>query len=241
MSARKLAELVPKEEVPKRIGTFVGIVVLGFLLWPLLSGPYTSAFQASANAVVGSLTFGKGGHALFLPMPEQERADTGRDASWDAPVELSIEGIEKKHVVSVNPRRLAYVPWLCFAALVVAAPLRRPGKASCLAIGSAILAPIAFVSLWIIVAWLFARVPGLVYDLDGWQKTLLNLSYEAFVTPLGNKFVLPVLLAAGLVLWQLARESGRAEPSEARNRANQTVGRARAPARKPARPRRQRS
>jgi hypothetical protein len=199
-------ELALRGPLAKRIGTFVVVVILGFVLWPLLSDAYTSSFQASANALLGGMRFGKGGHALFLPASNQQAASTGRDASWEAPVELSIEGVEKKHVVSVNPRRLAYLPWFCFAALVAATPLRASAKAKCLLVGSALLGLIALVSVWVIIAWIFARVPGLVYDLESWERTLLDLSYEAFVTPMGNKFVLPLILAVGLVLWQMARE-----------------------------------
>jgi hypothetical protein len=238
MSGRKRPELL--REIARRIGSFALVLGLGFALWPVLSAPFTVAFRATANAVVGAARFGKGGHALFLSAAPRQHESTGRDTSWDAPLELGIEGVEKKHVVSVNPRRIAFIPWLCFAALVAAAPLRRSAKLKCLALGSTLLALAALASVWIIIAWIFARVPGLVYDLESWQRALLDLAYEALVTPMGNKFVLPLLLAAGLVLWQM-REQASAGSEPAGLEDDEVVPAASlAVARRPANPRRAR-
>lgn len=190
------------------VAIFAVVLSLGWLAWPLLHPGFTGGFQSLASVVLGSLEFGDGGHAEFLRTKRERRQGTDQDASWDASVRLSIDGVPKAHVIAINPRRLAYLPLLFFVAFLGALQLPARRTAEFLLTGAPILLSVALISVWIMFAWLFARVPGLVYDLTPWQSSLLHLSYEGFVTPIANKFILPLLLALGLVSLQARRARG---------------------------------
>jgi hypothetical protein len=69
-------------------------------------------------------------------------------------------------------------------------------------LGAPLLLLIAVGSVWITIAWLFARVPGLVYDFAPWQRSALHLLYEGFVTPIANKFIVPLLLALAFAFFR---------------------------------------
>jgi hypothetical protein len=115
---------------------------------------------------------------------------------------LSIEGIEKAHSIALNPRRLLYVPLCTLLACVLAMPLPNAARRRALACGSLILVGISLSSVWLIAAFLFAQVPGLVYELSPAESSLLRLLYEGWITPLSNKFIVPLLLAYALFAWQ---------------------------------------
>jgi hypothetical protein len=198
----------------RRLALAALIMLAGWALWPSCARPFSAAFRAAANGSLGATTFGRGGHAAFLPASRTvARPSSSRvEASWDTAVELRIDGVDKRHRVRMNPRRLAYLPLCLFAALVLAARLAPRRKAICLLPGLLALIVVAHASVWITVSWLFARVPGLVYDLSGFESALLAFAYEALVTSPANKFVCPILLAAALVVWQRSRALSRRIP-----------------------------
>lgn len=187
-----------RRRLATRVGAFALVFGVGLGLEAELGGALASGFVELAQASIGGLRFGRGGRAKFERAPNR-RATQDAAGSWDTRVELSIEGVFARHRVALNPRRLAYLPCIFFVACIGTAPLPLGRKASCVLFGLALLALLALASLWIIVAWIFAQVPGLVYDLSPLQRFALNLGYEGFVTPIGNKFVIPVVLAVLLV------------------------------------------
>jgi hypothetical protein len=226
------------------IATFLLVLVLGWFAWPIVGFGFSSAFQGVASLALGDVEFGRGGHAEFLGARRTQPDQTvEKDESWNARVALSIEGVTQRHTISVNPRRLAYLPLLFFTAFLLAAPLPARRRVHGLTLGYATLLAIALISLWITIAWLFARVPGLVYDLSAWQGSLLHVLYEGFVTPIANKFIVPLALGVAFVSFhrrqtaQARVELPPAEPTAASVRKQPTHGSARA---RPARRRRKR-
>jgi hypothetical protein len=184
----------------------LAIVAAGLLAWTVVQSGFGSLFSGAANVALGDHVFGRGGHATFVSGQPARAGGLDDDASWDTSVRLSIDGVPESQAVRVNPRRLAFLPLLFLTALICAAPLPARRRLICLAAGAGVITIVALASLWIIVAWLFARVPGLVYELSPFQQHTLDFAYEAFVTSIGLKFVIPLLLAAALVLWQRGRE-----------------------------------
>jgi len=177
------------------------LALVGWWFSPAVGPGFSRAFATTAGMTLGALEYGAGGHARFAQPGSEPSTPSEHDRSWDMPIELSIDGVETVHRVSVNPRRLAFLPSLLFMALIVGAPLCFRDKLRGLAIGLPLLWVSALGSVWITVAWLFARVPRLVYDLSHWQSRALDLAYEGLVTSLANKFIIPVLLAVGLGVW----------------------------------------
>jgi hypothetical protein len=183
------------------------------LSWPLLRAPAEAVFRGAATAVLGELTFGMGGHVVF--MPAKPRAASERfddDDSWSTRVELRIDGADDRHGIRMNARRLLYLPCVILAALVLASPLSWRRKAVAFALGAVLLVASALLSAWLTAAWLFARVPGLVYELTELEQSMLNFGYEAWVTALGNRYLAPIVLAVALVL-ALMRGDAPAPPA----------------------------
>lgn len=207
-SARSLARRSLRTLILRGLVNAAAVVLVGLLAWPIVRPAFSVIFESSANAVLGSTTFGSGGHARFTSV-SRRNAHQGSgldDNSWDTAVRLSVAGLSETNVITINPRRLAYLPILFFLAAVTSAPLSPRRKMVCLATGAPVVVLVAAASVWITVAWLFARVPGLVYQLSPAWQTALDVGYEAFVTSIGNKYVIPLILAAALVVWQLRAE-----------------------------------
>lgn len=184
----------------RRLGLGLAVALSGVALWPLLGGAADATFRAVANETVGDLTFGSGGHVAFHPAAAHLVTTAGDDASWSTQVERRIDGVEPRNRIRINARRLLYLPCVILAAIVLASALPPRRKAVALGIGGAILMFAALASSWLLSAWLFARVPGLVYDLSSFEARALGFGYEAWATALGNRFVAPVFVGAALVL-----------------------------------------
>jgi hypothetical protein len=198
---------LPPAQLSRRALVILALVfALGLPAWSVLAAQFAYGFRALCALSLAPLTFGEGGHVQFvmaLPARSLERAD-----SWDVSMVLGIEGVTATHSVALNSRRLLYLPLLTLLACVVAAPfpLSKRQRAIAGLVGAALLALIALLAVWVIAAFLFAKVPGLVYTLTPWQHGALRLAYEGWVTPLTNKFVMPILLAGGLLAWQSQRQ-----------------------------------
>ncbi|MFT3927726.1 MAG: hypothetical protein QM778_34685 [Myxococcales bacterium] len=169
---------------------FTVVLLLGLWIWQPLRPPLTQAFSHLANVTLGELTLGSGGHIDVQPA----RATSQEISSWDTVLTLRVEGIAQAHSVRVNPRRLLYLPVTVLVALVMAVPFEPRRRWRALALGLPVLAMSALVCVWITAAWVFSRVPDLVYPAS--QAAWVAWLYESWVTPLANKFLLPLALMA---------------------------------------------
>lgn len=182
---------------------FVATLLLALAAWPLLAGLFSALFRGLCSLVLSPLSFGHGGHVAFT----QGAQATGleRAASWDTHMVLRIEGVAKAHSIALNPRRLLYLPLSTLLACVLAMPLPNAARRRASAVGALVLLVLALASVWLVAAFLFAQVPGLVYELSPLESSLLRVLYEGWVTPLSNKFMVPLLLGYALFAWQRAK------------------------------------
>lgn len=187
----------------RRAALACSVALAGVLSWPVLGGASEATLRTASNGLIGRLTFGQGGHAAFRRVTERKvarRPAYDDDASWSTHVELRIDGFDDRSRVRINARRLIYLPCVTLAALVLASPLSWRRKALALALGFWLLIGAALLSVWLMVAWLFALVPGLVYDLSAFERLALDFGYEALVTALGNRYITPLVIAVVLIL-----------------------------------------
>jgi hypothetical protein len=235
-------------EMVARLALLIG---LGLAPWPGLRKLSDGAFCGLANAALRHIEFGDdralgyGSARLILAERRGEtRADDG--PQWDARLRLQVSGVSQVQEVYVSPRRTAFVPAWLLLSLVLSAPLSVRRKLCCLAAGIPLVLAAAVAAVATTATWLFSQVPGLVYAGTAAQRTAIELAYRALVVPTANRFILPLLLAIALVIWQFPRTTGAAGtlPSRVSNRAFAlpTAGRSRARARRrrsdPLRPKR---
>ncbi len=187
---------------------FVATLLVGFLIWPWVSGTCSALLRALCTLALEPLEFGRGGHVAFSAA--SGAAGLERAASWDVRMVLGIQGVAKTHAVALNARRLFYLPLLTLLASVLALPLPGAARGRALLVGLPILITLALSTVWLTAVFLFARVPELVYSLSPLESALLRVGYEGFATPLTTKFMLPLLLAYGLFVWQSRRASSEA-------------------------------
>lgn len=193
-------------------------LLFGLLLWSVAGELFSAAFRAVAGLAFRTLEFGNGGHAELVPSYPAQAVSAARDETWNVQVLLSVDGIAKTHAVTINPRRLLFLPWLLLSALFAATAMHIRAKLIGFAVGSVCLLGNALVSLWIMIAWLFARVPGLVYTLADWQLTTLHILYEGYVTPMANKLIVPLFLwVISVLLYRTFSAHSADSPSDARS------------------------
>jgi hypothetical protein len=177
------------------------------LLWPWFEACVAQSLRWSCSLLLSPLSFGAGGHVDFV----SAAAHTGleRAASWDLRMLLRIDEVAQTHALALNPRRLLALPIASYLLCVGAAPATWAQKRRALALGLPLLWLLALLSVWLVAVYLFAQVEGLVYSLTPGQAAVLRVLYEGWVTPLANKFIVPLVLAALL----LARP-GRPRPQD---------------------------
>jgi hypothetical protein len=219
----------PAQARLRALAVFAALLLAGGCAGWLCAGAFAQLFRALCTLALSPLTFGEGGHVQFvaaLPSQSLERA-----TSWDVSMVLGIDGVKATHAIALNPRRLLYLPLLTLFACVLAAPLSLSWRARrrALLAGTTILTLIALLSVYLIAVFLFAKVPGLVYTLAPWQSSALRVAYEGWVTPLSNKFVLPLLLAAALLAWFGSRAESRASTQRRADASADSCREARAP------------
>ncbi len=193
------------DAVTLRFAAALALVITALLFWPVLERPTAASFRSVVGAALEPWTFGKGGHVVLIPAAHPH-ATVSAAASWDTQLELHIDGVEQRHRVALNPRRLCFLPGLLCSAVIVASPVSWRRKGLCIALSTITVMLLAIANVWMIAAWLFARVPGLIYDPSAWQRTMLDFGYEALVTSLATKFIAPVGVTIAIVMWQVAAE-----------------------------------
>jgi len=175
----------------------VALLGVGVGCLALLGPSLSEGFCDAANALLRLWTFGQGGHAALVAAPLRAGIDADANATWDATLLLSIDGVPQVQRLLVNPRRLFFLPLVVFSALTFAlAP--RPGALYRWLFGASMLAAFAVGSLGWTAAWVFMRVPGLVYTPGAAATRLVHLVYEGLVAPPSAKLLLPVALAFAL-------------------------------------------
>jgi hypothetical protein len=170
------------------------------------------------NAALGGIAFGRGGHVHLAPgdtLPNGRRVEG--EVTTDCMMEMTLAGRRGHAIHGLSARRDAYLPLLIVVAVLVAAslgwrtPLRR------VLIGVAAEAAVIVASLWLFVVWDFAiglRVGG-VYALSGSGLRVLDLSFRMLLLPPGNRFIVPLLIAAAIAGPRIARAAAPQEQDQA--------------------------
>src|SRR5262249_2590202 len=153
---------------------------------------FSIGFARLGGAVLEPLRFGAHGHVQFQGL---QKGATERDAdrSWNARIALGMEGETDTVPIFVNPRRLAYLPLLCFAAAIGVLPLPLRRRALCLVCGVPVLLAVALGSVWVTLALIFARVPEVGFAPGPLGERALELAADGLVGQLGLKFALPLV------------------------------------------------
>lgn len=195
------------------------------LAWPSFEQGVAQLLRGLCTLVLSPLRFGQGGHVEFLA--SQLQTDVERAATWDLRMMLRIEGVAQVHSIALNSRRLLALPLASFGLVVAAVPVRWPRKRWALGLAVPLLSLLAVSSVWLVAVFLFSQVEGLVYSLSPTQAALLRLGYEGWVTPLANKFIVPLLLAALLLAWpeRSRRSESAQEPASSQDQADLAASR----------------
>jgi len=179
-------------------GLFVATLLLGGWPRPWVRAGFSRAYATIANPVLGTLTFGQGGHASLAP--EGKTAVSGAAIEQDARLSLTVDGFEGELPFGLSLRRDAYLPCLLLIALLAGAPLAARRKVLCLAVGTGAVLVLSLVCVALTAAWLFHTQLQGVYQrgtMGGWA---LDVMAGTLLLPPSNRFVLPLALGAVLVL-----------------------------------------
>lgn len=139
------------------------------------------------------------------------------DASWDTSLRLAIPDLGELDHVVLNLRRSSYIPLLGFVAVVVAAPLAVRRRLRVIALGVPLLLVYSFLCTWGTAHWLLLRIPGIAREASTPFCTFIDLVYRALIVPESNRYIVPLLCAALLIVWQgaLPEEPQGGKPSDA--------------------------
>jgi hypothetical protein len=186
--------------------SFVLVLLVAGPPWPPVRRGFASAYCAVINSLLGSLTFGKGGH---IHLSAGDTAPDGRrpqgEVSTDSTMVMSIVGYRGSAVHGLSARRDGYLPLVVVLAAIAAAPLARRAKLRCLLAGALIETAVIVASIWLFVVWDFAVGLGVagIYDLSPFARDGLDLAFRALLLPPGNRFIIPLLIVTALA-WAAA-------------------------------------
>ena len=200
---------------------FVALLLAGAWPWPRARMAFGTGYSAFANLLLETVSFGNGGHARLQAAAPTTVRRPGEQVTSDAKLELTVDGHTGHLDFGLNLRRDAYLPLLIFAAAVTAAPLGRRRKLRGLLVGLAVVALFSLLSIYLLVLWLFSHQLRGVYPADPWFGPGVDLLFRLWLLPPGNRFVVPMLVAATIIVTQLRatmREQPAALPDASRPR-----------------------
>jgi hypothetical protein len=182
----------------------LGLVVV-LVRWPGVTEGFSAGYRWVANHVLlDHVTFGAIGRARFRA-PTSAEFGTGRNVETDAVMVLRLEGFPAEQTVSMSVRRDAYLPLAIFIVTVLPSPLSWRRKARCLAIGTPVMFLLVLGCLWLATFWIFTREVPVLFNFPARDKAALDFFAHALLMPPDNRFLVPLVLAIGLCLWQSRR------------------------------------
>lgn len=212
-----------------RTGLRVGVAValLVGCAWPLpgVVLGFSRIYCPLANVVLSNLTFGERGHARMVPLSRIERRD-GDNVTADARVSLTVDGFEGELPLGVSLRRDVYLPLLLALLVIALSALSLRRRLACGAIAAVTVLGAGVAANALVAAWTFATQLRGLYPPGTAHRRFLELAYSALLSPPGNRFIAPLLLGVGLVLWQGARsqQASHRELTRQRDCSNPVAG-----------------
>ena len=191
-----------------RIGLRVGLAVALFFAcaWPLpgVMLGFSRIYCPLANVVLSRLTFGERGHVRMVPLSQIQRRDRD-NVTADALVSLTVDGFQGELPLGVSLRRDVYLPLLLALLVIALTGLSLPRRLVRAVIAASVVLGAGVAANGLVAAWTFATQLRGVYPPGAAHRRFLELAYSALLSPPGNRFIAPILLGGGLVLWQRLR------------------------------------
>jgi hypothetical protein len=187
---------------------FGAVMLVGGWPWPGVARAFSALYCPLGNLFVAHQTFGRGGHARLAPLDKIERRSSD-NVTADASIALTVDGFEGDMRMGVSLRRDAYLPLLLGIALIVAAPLAMRPRLRSLAVVVPVLLLWTMAVFELLVTWTFATQLRGIYASSPLQLRLVDLAYGALLAPPGNRFIAPIALAIGTIIWQGRRSEKR--------------------------------
>jgi hypothetical protein len=187
---------------------FIVIVVVAG--WPHrgLRAAATEVFSSLANPILAELRFGElKGTAQLRPAPVVDVRRPGEHVTSDAVLALGVEGYEEEMPFGVNLRREFYLPLVIFSAAVIAAPFSLRRRAMAFALGFPLALVLCLGSLYVTICWLFAYQAPRIFPLSPGMLTLLDTVVGTFLMPTATRFIVPLLIAIGMLAVVRARDA----------------------------------
>jgi len=183
---------------------FAALMLVGGWPWPGVARAFSALYCPMGNLFVAHQTFGRGGHARLAPLDKIERRSSD-NVTADASIALSVDGFQGDMRMGVSLRRDAYLPLLIAVALIIAAPLAIRRRLRILALVVPVLLLWTVSVFELLVTWTFATQLRGIYAPSPLQQRLVDLAYGALLAPPGNRFIAPIALVTGTIIWQARR------------------------------------
>lgn len=165
------------------------VYLMTILLWPVVSGAFTSAFAATGNIVFAS--FGPSGRVDFTPLEEPE-------AFNDTRLRMTNHRAGMRRASTISARHLAYVPMAVAASVLLTLPVAWKRRWRVLTLG--LLATSLFVvfRLWLKLFFEFGEPPIAMYQrgdaLQGALEHLSQLTYRSTSASISAPLIISLLV-----------------------------------------------
>ena len=150
--------------------------------------------------MIAPQTFGRGGHARLVPLPEAVRRPTD-SVTADTALSLTVAGFSGDLQLGLSLRRDAYLPLWILMALLAAAPLTLRRRLEAFAFAVPIQLAVNLVALQLTIVWTLAFQLKGIYDRGASALRLIDFAYGALLTPPGNRFIVPLGLGLATIVW----------------------------------------
>jgi hypothetical protein len=192
------------------LAMFLALVALGAWPWPRVALAFSGAYSPVANLFLAGHTFGTRGHARLIPLQQITRKPSD-NVTADTTLSFTVDGFQGSLPLGISLRRDVYLPLLIAVALIVSAPLPSRRCLLCLSLAVPVVLAAGIASNGLVAAWTFMIQLRGVYPPAPLTRQLTDLAYGLLLTPPGNRFIAPILLAGGLIGWQALKVAASGE------------------------------
>lgn len=207
----------PLERLIRPVVWFAAVLLLAGAPISPVRRAFASTYSAAMNVLLGSVTFGKAGHAHFgAGDTDPDGRKLEGEVSIDTVLVLTAGGVSGTAVHGLNARRDAYLPLVMLLAAVAATPLTLRTKARVLLLGFLCEGVVITASMWLFLVWDFAVGLGMsqLSDLSSPWRNVVDLAFRTLLLPPGNRFIIPLLIAAALS-WRPLRDASASRAAAA--------------------------
>lgn len=192
---------------------FVLVLVAG-LVAPWSGRLFIVGYCALANVALRTMDYDGRVSARLRPAPDSERR-VNDQVKTDATLDMRAMDYHGVQRIGVSLRRDVYAPMVLTWALLLAAPMTRPGRISSLCIATAVVLVVGVFSSCALVELVVMNDASKTYVPSGLKRSMAEFVLERWLTPPGNRIIAPLLLAGVLIghSWPQARGSRPTPPA----------------------------